>query len=346
MIIGNKVRLLSLGFGLVRTLASTARSSALLSDPFNDQLKVIRDSAGKFPKPNFISFDVFGTLYTPKETIAQQYHGIALKEFGIEKSITSIDSEFPKIYSRLSERYPNYGKGCTEIRSCEEWWLELIVELFDIPHFRENEKSAQLCNRLMNYFTGTEAYRLYDDVIPTLTALKEKNVKMVVSSNSDLRVLQILKSMGLTKFFEPDHVYLSYDLDASKPDRAFFDKIANNFIEEEELLMASHSVEKLAYLERCWHIGDSYDKDFLGPVRSGWNGILLDRENTSKFFNNAKQPSQSAYPVCFSEKPSEGVQGDELKIIANNRVVLRNLSQLLNIFELDPVLDPSSKTNN
>ena len=52
---------------------------------------MIRETARKFPRPNFISFDLFGTLYVPKKPVPQQYYEIAYHEFGINKSIQSIE---------------------------------------------------------------------------------------------------------------------------------------------------------------------------------------------------------------------------------------------------------------
>lgn len=309
-----------------------SKSDTLLSTPFHDHKKMVRGSNKRFPKPHFISFDVFGTLYTPKAPISHQYHAVALEEFGINKSLESIEKEFPKIYSEIYERYPNYGKRSSDIRDCDVWWLEIIVKLFDIPHYTKDELSAQLCKRLLSYFTGREAYMVYDDVVPTLTKLKENNINLIVSSNSDLRVMQILKNLGLMDFFAKDHIYLSYDLDASKPDKKFFDTVYERFLAA--TMQNPSDVDKQLYLENCWHIGDSQDKDFLGPIRSGWNAVLLDRENTSQFLINSHSPQKPMIKSCFAENSDEGVDGPELKIIANNRVVLRNLGQLLTIFGL------------
>lgn len=169
---------------------------------------MVRGSNKQFPKPHFISFDVFGTLYTPKAPIAQQYHVVAMEEFGINKSLESIEKEFPKIYSEIYERYPNYGKRSSDIKNCDEWWLEIIVKLFDLPHYTKDETSAKLCRRLLTYFTGREAYMVYDDVIPTLTKLKENNINLVVSSNSDLRVMEILKTWVSWTFCQGSHISL------------------------------------------------------------------------------------------------------------------------------------------
>lgn len=316
---------------MVYTRSLNYQSDLLLSDPFHDQHKKIRDSRSTFPRPHFISFDVFGTLYTPKAPIAHQYHTVASEEFGINKPLEAIEVEFPRIYSEIYDKYPNYGKRSSEIRDSDAWWLEIIVRLFDLPHYTRDEKSAQLCKRLLSYFTGPEAYMVYDDVIPTLAKLKENNIKLIVSSNSDNRVTQILENLGLMDYFTKDHIYLSYDLDASKPDKKFFDSVYLKFLASSRV--SAEGIDKAAYLENCWHVGDSQDKDFLGPVRSGWNGILLDRENTSQFLNNSNPPKKMSVS-CFSEPSDEGTDSSQIKIIANNRVVLRNLNQLLPIFGL------------
>lgn len=305
------------------TFLQSKRCNALLSRPFDDTKK-LRETAQDFPEPNFISFDLHDSLYAPRFPIEQQYHEIALKEFGIDKSAESIKEDFVKIKAYLQEVYPNYGKNSEEIKDSNEWWLLLIVKLFQVPHFKDDQASANLCNRLLTHFTGKEAYKLFDDVTPMLEYLKLSGIPLIACSNSDTRIFDIAKNLGISHYF--DRIFLSYDLETTKPSKSFFDTVATS--------MMSSSVTKKdrpLYLEKCWHVGDHKEKDYLGAVRSGWNGILLDRTNRYGLLALPREPSQELYQNSLAEEDTDK-SNEKLQFIANNRIVIGDLHQLSNIF--------------
>ncbi|KAL6452679.1 hypothetical protein SBY92_001941 [Candida maltosa Xu316] len=317
------------------------RMSNLISRPFDiENTQIIRETVNKFPRPNFISFDLFGTLYDPKKSVPEQYYDIAHHEFGIDKSIEEINAEFPIVYDEMMKQYPNYGKGFDKFDNCDQWWLELIIRLFKLD--RHDEKALALCHRLIHHFTTDEAYFVYDDVIPTLQGLEERGIKLVVGSNSDLRALTILESLKLKKYFHcSEHfhcsgIFLSYSSGDAKPTKEFFDRIA---LTEYKAQINEHFRGKHApgqFLANCWHVGDSYSNDFIGAVRAGWNGILIDRNYSSDFFSKVKKPQNEG---CFLDaKPEDLIDKDKKKknkdmiILANNRVVITKLTQLLDLF--------------
>lgn len=319
----------------------SSTKSQLISQPFKmENTQMIRETARKFPRPNFISFDLFGTLYVPKKPVPQQYYEIAYHEFGINKSIQSIEEEFPIVYDEMLQSYPNYGKGHPKFDNCDSWWKELIIRLFQLD--RHDDQALALCHRLIHHFTSEEAYSVYDDVVPTLQALQKQSVKLIVASNSDPRALTILESLKIKQYFHcSEHfhcsgVFLSYDSDYSKPTKAFFDEIA--LVEYRAHVDANYRSKNYPpgdFLSDCWHVGDSYNNDYIGAVRAGWNGVLLDRNRTSEFFKNVRKPQNDG---CFlNENPEtkrDGQTGNEMLILANNRVVITKLTQLLDIFKL------------
>lgn len=295
-------------------------------DPLQPERISKSQASSIFPAPKFVSFDLWGTLYTPKEPVADQYYRISKGEFGLDKLLESIRREFPVVHSKMLEQFPNYGKLSEQISSSDDWWLELIIRLYGLPHYLENFEAKQLCQRLLHVFSSKEAYKLYDDVVPVLETLKRHNVKMVASSNSDDRVHLIMKSLDIDKYFTS--VYLSYDLGHSKPDRAFFRQIFQKNYEDE------HSTLRMPeYLQNVWHIGDSYEKDFVGSIKSGWNGVLLDRKRKSIFFKNGTAKKEISND-CFEGQSIDSLDSDDMVMIADNRVAVTGLTQLLTLFEL------------
>lgn len=343
----NSARAFSIFNSLTSSHVSPVEQQPLLSDPFkSDEVKRVRDTYNKFAKPNLISFDLFDTLYTPKSSISKQYNEIASKEFGINKSIEEIESKFPIIYKELQLKYPNWGK-LNGITNSNEWWMKLIVQLFEIPHYDTDKNSLKLCQRLLTHFTSDQAYRVYDDVIPVLEELTKRNIKLVISTNSDDRVSKILESLNLSKYFETQDVHLSYNIGYTKPDKAFFDIVLDKYYLVEGKNKSKAHVPRSKFLEKCWHIGDRYDEDFVGSIKAGWNGVLIDRNRRSKFFNTEQlKQTKPEYEACFSELGQSDISDDKLRLIANNRVAATDLKEILRIFDTEPVESLEAGTHN
>lgn len=306
-------------------------SSKLISDPFKiDNTRKMRDTSSIFPKPNIVSFDAFGTIYIPKVPVFQQYFEIS-SDMGFEKSIDSIKEDFPVVFSGMNERFPNFGKNSKEITSVESWWSELIVKLYGIDHYTESEKSLELCNRLLDRFSSAEGYHLYEDVIPTISRLKDKGVNVVVSSNSDSRVINVLESLGVMKYLDVDDIYLSYDLDFEKPSKLFFDSVLDSHFSKTS---RPSKEERVHYLSNVWHIGDSHDADYLGAVRSGWNGVFLDRDAKSRYLSYYIPDPEDSNPSCMGKPPTSEYSDKPMQLIANNRAVISDLRQLLDLYDM------------
>lgn len=309
---------------------NTRSFSSLVSEPFKIQnARKMRDNSDVFARPEIVSFDGFGTLYYPRKPVAQQYCDIA-SSMGLKKSVEDIERDFGVIYLELQREHHNYGKR-SGLNSTDEWWLELIVKLFGIPHYSKDDFSAKLCRKLLDHFTTDKAYALYDDVIPVLSVLRDHDISAIVATNSDPRVLKILQSLGVSDYINDSEVHISYEIDAAKPEKEFYDAIAKRY------RSSHHSARRLSsqFLENCWHIGDDYEKDFLGAVRAGWNGVYLDRRRQSQFFSGKKIPV-SQLDGCFTDQAQElDLSDGEFHIIANNRMVISNLTQLLRVFDLE-----------
>lgn len=308
---------------IVRSM-STARSS-LVFDPFaDDHTKKIRETHTQFPTPHMVSFDVFGTIYAPKKPVLEQYHEIAFKEFGIAKPLAEVQQNFTSTYADLMQKYPNWGKDV--LPDCDTWWLELMVNVFELPHYTKDEQSKKFCERLLHHFTTDEAYHVFDDVIPTLEKLAANDVRVIACSNSDTRVHQTLENLGLGQYFSK--VFTSYEIGSQKPDRLFFDAVAS------ATWNASKVPTRSDFLEGCWHVGDSREHDFIGPIRAGWNGVLLDRQRLSQFFSGQSQaPLNSDHCYLSATEPS-GIQEESIQVVANNRAAVTGLTPLLRIFGL------------
>jgi len=67
-----------------------------------------------------ICFDAFGTLFTPRKPVAQQYSEVA-RSFGLGGfSDDDIAQSFKKAFKHESKTNPNYGKKTG--MGAEKWW--------------------------------------------------------------------------------------------------------------------------------------------------------------------------------------------------------------------------------
>lgn len=213
----------------------------------------------KFPR--VVSFDAFGTLYTPKHSVSVQYYEIAKKFIPGLSHVPEL-----KIVDAIREmraQYPNYGK--TAGISQELWWHQTIEKVFQGYRYDPSMVSA-----LYDHFVDKNLYTLYPGVIPLLEFLRNRDVKLVICSNSDERLKSVLQSLQISHYF--DYVYLSYNLDCSKPDPKFFDKVASDLCDKLKISRSS-------LLESMWHCGDDYEKDYTFATNQQITGVFVDTEH-------------------------------------------------------------------
>jgi len=95
--------------------------------------------------------------------------------------------------------------------------------------------------------------------------LERPKVRIVIISNADKRISNILSQLGLMPFL--DAIVFSEEVACSKPSPEIFEKA----IEKSEL----ENLRKDVIL----HVGDDLVKDYHGARASGWNSLLLNRDN-------------------------------------------------------------------
>ncbi|MBS1724437.1 MAG: HAD-IA family hydrolase [Armatimonadetes bacterium] len=119
------------------------------------------------------------------------------------------------------------------------------------------------------YGRPSSVFALYDDVIPCLTALRERGIKMAIVSNWDISLHKAVRSYGLAPFF--DKVVASMEEGIEKPDPRIF-KIALDALGIDPL--------------ECVHVGDNPLDDLAGARRAGMKAFVIDRrgESTSNVY--------------------------------------------------------------
>ncbi len=101
---------------------------------------------------------------------------------------------------------------------------------------------------------------LYDDVLPALTDLKERGIRLGLISNFDQDITALFEKLGLSPLLEV--VVTSQDAGYNKPHPEIF---------KAALQRAGVDAAEAAY------VGDQYQVDVEGANGVGMKGILLDR---------------------------------------------------------------------
>lgn len=284
----------------------------------------------KAAKPLIITFDAYNTLYATKLPVMEQYCIVGQK-YGIKANPLTLTKNFPDVFKRLRETYPQYGKFSNI--GPEEWWSTLIKNVFapiEIPD--------EMVSEILLRFEGFDSYFVYPDLISFLNNVKARypNIVLGIISNTDPIFYKLLKNIGLYETFA-DSIYLSYELDLAKPDKAIFEYAFNDIIDKRPDLLKMYSKEEIC--QHCFHIGDEQKNDLEGAEAAGWTGILLDRNDKYGYLSESLDKTvRDEYKLSLdkidnhsmktweaSSKQTDTIQLSERKYVVSNLEVLEEL---------------------
>ena len=119
-----------------------------------------------------------------------------------------------------------------------------------------------------NYRQRQAHLQLSAEMTEILTVLTDHNIPMVLLTNGNHKdQWSKIQSLGLTRFIPEQHIFISEDLPAPKPDPAAF-----------------RTVEDILDLnpECTWYIGDTFEVDIIGAQRAGWHTIWFNHRRKGK----------------------------------------------------------------
>lgn len=199
-----------------------------------------------------VTFDAGGTLIEPWPSVGEVYASVA-REFGIDCSA-----------ARLNAQFVNAWTTRTSFKYSRDEWHDVVRHSF----LGISEVSQQLFDAIYDRFAQSDAWLIYDDVIPCLQSLESDGLKLAVVSNWDDRLIPLLDKLGLATYF--DEIIVSAVHGAHKPDPSIFDLAA----------------EKLGVpISRLLHVGDSLREDVNGALSSGASGLRIRRSGTEGKFD-------------------------------------------------------------
>ena len=194
-----------------------------------------------------VTFDVGGTLLEPWPSVGHIYAQVAA-EFGLRVAPDDLTRQFNAAWrTRAAFDYS------------QDAWRNLVNHTFD--GLLAEPPCVELFHRLYARFEWPEAWRVFDDVRPTLESLRRLGIRLGIISNWDERLRPLLGRLQLSHYFTA--VIISSEADCLKPQHQIFHRAV-------ECLELPPSA--------VLHVGDTVAEDCAGAERVGLKALLLDRQ--------------------------------------------------------------------
>jgi putative hydrolase of the HAD superfamily len=201
--------------------------------------------------PQTITFDVGATLIEPYPSVGHIYSEVAARH--------GLKGILPE---ELNRRFAAAWRQFRNFDYTREGWLQIVDRTFS--GLTEVPPSRTFFPALYDHFATPDAWRVFEDVRPTLEVLTARGYKLGVISNWDERLRPLLGRLGLDHFFT--EVIISCEVGAPKPDRRIFLRAAEKLGTEPGTIL---------------HVGDSLKADIEGAQAAGLMAIELRRDGAA-----------------------------------------------------------------
>jgi len=202
-----------------------------------------------------ITFDAAGTLIELVEPVGKSYSRVAAN-FGISVCSRAINSAFQSLWGKVPAAFSSSCPitGPDENGTEKEWWSAMVHAVF--KEARATGVTASnfptFFKELYNHFESPGTWKLVDGA-PEVVARATSGFPCAVLSNFDERLRRVLQDLNLLEPF--DHIILSSEMRASKPDPVMFEEA------EKRLDIPSQYI---------LHIGDDPLADWEGGHAAGF----------------------------------------------------------------------------
>jgi len=204
-----------------------------------------------------VFLDAGNTLVYPDPPVGEVY-ARALRRAGVQADAAQMQRSFEQSWRRLRGPAGAVDYGRTEEEAID-WWRRVVRE--SIRPFGVPAAFEEVFRSLWDHFAGAEAWRVYDDVFPTLDALDAAGLPAGLISNWDLRLERLLESTGLRARLR--WAFISGRVGVEKPAPAIFNRA-----------LAQCGMPAAAVL----HVGDNWQEDVLGALGVGMRAAWLCRD--------------------------------------------------------------------
>lgn len=202
----------------------------------------------------WIVFDAVGTLIFADPPVHETYHRIGQK-YGSRLTQSEVCQRFARVFHLRS-----HGPGHSTSESIEyRFWQEVVTEvLCDVI-----DRGACF-DELYEWFARPSSWRCYEDVGPTLRALRERGFQLAIASNFDERLHAVCD--GLEGLQHISRRIISSEVGWRKPHVEFYRTLTRSCGGDASLILM---------------IGDDPVNDVLGAAEAGLRAVLIERELTT-----------------------------------------------------------------
>jgi putative hydrolase of the HAD superfamily len=212
----------------------------------------------------YVLFDVGGTMIGPRTSFGEMYAEV-LTEVGIERPAQVFETSLRHAMHKMEASVP---RGQDRYRAFPDgergFWFRFAR--LALEHATGEKVADGLVDRalhgLRERFRSAHSWRVYPDVAPVLSELRELGARLAIVSNWDSLLPDLLRQLDLARYF--DVFAVSHAEGVEKPDPRLF-RIA---------------LERLGAEARdALHVGDLPHFDTDGADAAGVDSVLVDRGN-------------------------------------------------------------------
>jgi putative hydrolase of the HAD superfamily len=208
-----------------------------------------------------ISLDAAGTIIQVKEPVAQTYSKIANRH-GIPIDAATIGKAFRTVFPRMSPLAFGATQGTDLQRQEREWWRTVVRNC--LGRFGQHQGFKGFFDEVYQHYAEVDAWFVYEDVGALLARLEAHAIPVIVVSNFDSRLHNILRGFSLYDAFR--EVLCSSMAGSAKPDpRIFIQGCAVLNSQPRQIL----------------HVGDDRRADYDGARNAGLCAQWLNRQQSA-----------------------------------------------------------------
>lgn len=206
-----------------------------------------------------VSLDATGTLFRPRD-LGGDYERI-LARHGVAIDRARLATLLPEVWRELGcAADPGRDRFRAHPGGSQGFWRDVLDRVATRAGLAE-PPSRFAAAELFARFADPGAWALYEDVLPALDRLRDAGLPLVVTSNWDERLPELLAGLGLAARFEA--IVVSYDVGVEKPHPAIFRAAAERLGRPPEEIL---------------HAGDRTLEDVEGARGAGFSAWLVARD--------------------------------------------------------------------
>lgn len=224
------------------------RKSPENSPEFVESLSADKGTKANQGRVRAVTFDVGGTLIECWPSVGHVYAEGAARHGHKLLSPAVLNGRFKNAWGRF--------KDFAHTRAD---WSALVDETF--RGLVEPLPSQTFFQALFDRFSQPDAWRIFEDVVPVLKALRARGLSLGIISNWDDRLRPLLRRLDLDQYFQA--IIVSCEAGARKPSRQIF-----------ESACAALGTAPAKIL----HVGDNLEMDIEGARAAGLQALWLRRE--------------------------------------------------------------------